>query len=211
MVLSPEDALKILLAILLGGLIGAEREFRHKAAGFRTIIFICLGATLFTMLSLKLGGDTSPVRIAAHLVTGVGFLCAGVVMEQGAQIVGLTTASTIWLAAALGMGIGGGYYLLSLIGVVAIIGVLLAFPRFEERIYRAREQRTYEIVCGIDLEKRTQLEEMSRECDLLVKDQKLAKSGAEMICTLEAYGAPSNHEQFVQKLFADNEVKRFQF
>jgi uncharacterized membrane protein YhiD involved in acid resistance len=94
-----EDVLRLLLAVLIGGLIGAEREFRHRAAGLRTIIFICLGAALFTMLSLKLGGETSPVRIAAHLVTGVGFLCAGVVMEQGVHIVGLTTASTIWLAA----------------------------------------------------------------------------------------------------------------
>ena len=74
----PEEIVKILLAILVGGLIGAEREFRHRAAGFRTIIFICLGSTLFTMFSLRLGGEASPVRIAAHMVTGVGFLCAGV-------------------------------------------------------------------------------------------------------------------------------------
>jgi putative Mg2+ transporter-C (MgtC) family protein len=92
----------------VGGIIGAEREFRHRAAGFRTIILICLGSTLFTMFSLRLGGATSPVRIVAHMVTGVGFLCAGVILEEGRRIVGLTTASTIWFTAALGMGIGGG-------------------------------------------------------------------------------------------------------
>jgi len=72
-----EDVIKLLLAILIGGLIGAEREFRDKAAGFRTIIFICVGATLFTLFSLKLGGDEDPVRIAANIVSGVGFLGAG--------------------------------------------------------------------------------------------------------------------------------------
>jgi putative Mg2+ transporter-C (MgtC) family protein len=78
-----DDILGLLLALLIGGLIGAEREFRQKEAGLRTIMFICLGAALFTMVSLKLGGDISPVRIAAHMVTGVGFLCAGVVMQLG--------------------------------------------------------------------------------------------------------------------------------
>lgn len=103
-----EEVVKLLLAIVVGGLIGAEREFRHRAAGLRTIILICMGSTLFTMFSLELGGSVSPVRIAAHMVTGVGFLCAGVVMEQRTHIVGLTTASTIWFTAAMGMGIGGG-------------------------------------------------------------------------------------------------------
>lgn len=108
------DALNILLAVIIGGLIGAEREFRHRPAGFRTLIFICLGATLFTMLSIRLGGDLSPVRIAAHMVTGVGFICAGVIMQEGVHLVGLTTAATIWIVAAIGMGIGGGQYLLVL-------------------------------------------------------------------------------------------------
>jgi putative Mg2+ transporter-C (MgtC) family protein len=73
MTILADDVLRILLALLIGGLIGAEREFRHKEAGLRTIMVICMGAALFTMLSLKLGKDIAPVRIAAHLVTGVGF------------------------------------------------------------------------------------------------------------------------------------------
>lgn len=92
----------MLVAILIGGLIGAEREFHEKAAGFRTITFICLGSTLFTMLSLELGGARDPVRIAASIVTGIGFIGAGVILRDGGRIVGLTTASTIWISAALG-------------------------------------------------------------------------------------------------------------
>ena len=95
-----EDIFKILLAIGIGGAIGLEREYRDKAAGFRTLIFICVGATLFAMLSSKLAGDRDPTRIAANIVSGVGFLGAGVILRDGGRVVGLTTAATIWLVAA---------------------------------------------------------------------------------------------------------------
>ena len=95
MILNPEDILKILLAVIAGGLIGIEREFRDKAAGFRTLIFICTGACLFTILSAKLAPNDS-VRIAANIVTGVGFLGAGVILRDGGKVIGLTTAAMIW-------------------------------------------------------------------------------------------------------------------
>ena len=90
-----EDVVKLLLAMFIGGLIGAEREFRDKAAGFRTIIFITVGSTLFTILSPELGGDREPSRIAASIVTGVGFLGAGAILQGKERVIGLTTASTI--------------------------------------------------------------------------------------------------------------------
>ena len=104
MVLLPEDILKLVFAVVVGGALGAEREFRDRAAGFRTIILICTGATLFTMFSVKLGGPQDPARIAASIVSGVGFLGAGAIMRGPVRVVGLTTASTIWLAAALAWG-----------------------------------------------------------------------------------------------------------
>ncbi|HQN43268.1 MAG TPA: MgtC/SapB family protein, partial [Anaerolineaceae bacterium] len=97
MYLQPEDLLKIVLAVLVGGLIGIEREYRDKAAGFRTLIFICVGAALFTILSVRLAGDKDPTRIAASIVTGVGFLGAGVILRDGGRVIGLTTAAAIWL------------------------------------------------------------------------------------------------------------------
>lgn len=103
MTLFPEDFIQLLLAIFIGGLIGAEREYRDKAAGFRTIMLICVGATIFTNFSVKLGGDMEPTRIAASIVTGVGFLGAGAILRGSRHVTGLTTASTIWLAAALGV------------------------------------------------------------------------------------------------------------
>jgi putative Mg2+ transporter-C (MgtC) family protein len=153
-----EIAIKLLVAILVGGLIGAEREFHDKAAGFRTIIFICLGSTLFTILSLELGGANDPTRIAASIVTGIGFIGAGVILRNEGHIVGLTTASTIWIAAALGMGIGGGYFLLAGIATGLILIGLWVFPMFDQLIHKKRETRTYYVVFPRDTEKYDQLE-----------------------------------------------------
>jgi putative Mg2+ transporter-C (MgtC) family protein len=206
-----EEILKLLLAILVGGLIGAEREFRHRAAGFRTIIFICLGSTIFTMLSLELGGETSPVRIAAHMVTGVGFLCAGVILEGKTRIVGLTTSSTIWFTAAMGMGIGGGQYGLVLLALILAMIVLWLFPKFEEWIYTRREMRTYEVVCQIKPGRLKELEEILRDCGLGVKGHKLVKKDEGMACIIEAYGSLEEHEKAMEKLFAAEEVKEFRY
>ena len=211
MTILPEDVIKLLLAVLVGGLVGAEREFRDKAAGFRTIILICVGAALFTMFSLKLGGDKDPVRIAANIVSGVGFLGAGAIMRAGGRILGITTAATIWLAAALGMGIGGGHYVLSSTAAGIILVVLWIFPRLEEWIGNIREWRTYEVICLISREKYSELEAMFHQCGLRVKSRKQTKRGDEMVCTWDALGSPKNHDRLMGMLFADAEVKEFQF
>ena len=206
-----EDVIKLLLAVLMGGLIGAEREFRDKAAGFRTIIFICVGATLFTLFSLKLGGDEDPVRIAANIVSGVGFLGAGAILRDQGRVMGLTTASTIWLAAALGMGIGGGHYLFSSVAVGTILIVLWVFPAFEGWIDNIRERRTYQVVCPINREKFEQLEATFRQCGLRIRSHQQTKRGDEMICTWEASGSPRNHGRLMETLFADADVQEFRF
>lgn len=99
----------LVVAVLLGGAIGLERELRGKAAGLRTNILICLGATLFTHLSIHLAGPSGdPGRIAAQVVTGIGFLGAGTILHTRGAIAGLTSAATIWLVAAVGVAIGTG-------------------------------------------------------------------------------------------------------
>ena len=205
------DALNILLAIVIGGLIGAEREYRHRPAGFRTLIFICLGATLFTMLSLRLGGDTSPVRIAAHMVTGVGFICAGVIMEEGVHLIGLTTAATIWIVAAIGMGIGGGEYLLVFMASAAVMAVLWAFPMVEDRIYNVRDKRTYEITSEINQETVERLQDSIHQCGLRIEGPKLVKKDDELVSIWEVYGTPEQHETLVNQLVTLPEVKSFDY
>ncbi len=209
MILTPEDILKLLLAVLVGGLIGAEREFRDKAAGFRTIIFICVGATLFTTFSLKLGGEEDPVRIAASIVSGVGFLGAGAILRGTGRVMGLTTAATIWLAAALGMGIGGGHFLVSGAAAGVILTVLLAFPRLEAWIDNVRDVRTYEVVSSLDSDAFEELDGLFDKYGLRVTSRKRLKSGEDVICTWNAHGSPRDHEQLIDKLFAHAHVKEF--
>ena len=106
------DLIKALTSLVIGMILGAERELKDKAAGFRTITLICLGSTLFTLLSYKIGMGQSEdaTRIASYVVSGIGFLGAGVIFKDGFTINGLTTASIIWVAAAIGMSIGFGQF-----------------------------------------------------------------------------------------------------
>ena len=211
LVFSGDDFVKLLMAVTAGGLIGMEREFREKAAGFRTLIFICVGSALFTMFSLKLGAPDDTVRIAANIVSGIGFLGAGVILRDRGRVVGLTTASTIWLTAALGMGIGGGYYVLAGISVVVILAILWGFPLFEHLIGTYRETRMFEVTCPVSHQKFEQLTAIFKEHGLHVKTRKQAKSGDQMICTWEAHGPPKKHDQVVKLLFADPDIKEFRF
>ena len=114
---------KILLALVLGGLIGWERERRKMPAGVRTFILVSVGSCMFTILSSVgfSGGD--PARVAAQIVTGIGFLGAGVMIQRKGTIHGLTSAAGIWSMAAVGMAVGTGNYFLAVFGAVAIGGV----------------------------------------------------------------------------------------
>jgi putative Mg2+ transporter-C (MgtC) family protein len=128
---------RLLLAAALGGLLGAERELRHKSAGFRTNILIALGSSVFTIASLTLAADPSDqTRIAAQIVTGIGFLGAGAILHQREGVHGLTTAATVWVNAALGVAAGGGLYRLAIFGGTITLLVLLVLGPFEHYIER---------------------------------------------------------------------------
>jgi putative Mg2+ transporter-C (MgtC) family protein len=134
---------KLALAVVLGGAIGLERELKAKPAGLRTNILICLGAALITHMSVRIGfqdgrwvGD--PTRIAAQIVSGVGFLGAGTILHGGATVTGLTSAATIWVVAGIGIAVGGGEFVAAT-GTTALVTVVLAWlGRFEHRIKRFR-------------------------------------------------------------------------
>lgn len=126
---------RLLLAGAIGGLLGAERELRRKSAGFRTNILIALGCAVFTIVSMSIAG-ADPGRIAAQIVTGVGFLGAGAIMRNDGGVHGLTTAATVWVNAALGTAAGAGLYRLSIIGAAITIGVLAVLGPIEGAIER---------------------------------------------------------------------------
>lgn len=137
-----EALLRLALAAALGGAVGLEREFRHKPAGLRTNMLIALGAALFSMLSVELGaGAGSPDRIAAQVVTGIGFLGAGAILRSGESVHGLTTAATIWVNAAIGMAAGLGSYTVATIAAAVTLGVLALMPVMEKIVDRRRGER----------------------------------------------------------------------
>ena len=127
--------MRLMIAILVGGIVGLEREFKGKPAGIRTNILICVGSCLFMIISIEVartaGRGADPGRIAAQVVTGVGFLCAGTIMRSRFTVSGLTTAATIWVLSALGLALGAGYMLLAVAGA-AIITLTLIAVRFVE-------------------------------------------------------------------------------
>ncbi len=207
----PEDVLKLGLAILVGGLIGAEREFRDKSAGLRTIIFITLGSTLFTILSPKLGDDVHAARVAANIVTGIGFLGAGAIIREGTKIAGLTTASTIWLAASLGMGIGGGQYALVMISTLVIMVILWLFPWFERVINHLREARAYEILLPPGSERIAEIAGKFRQVGLHVISHKEHKTEKGLLLIVSTFGRPKNHARLTQMLLPDSEVLEFRY
>jgi uncharacterized membrane protein YhiD involved in acid resistance len=138
---------KLSLAVLLGGIIGFERELSGKPAGLRTNILICIGAALLMDVSTRVGlvdghriGD--PGRIAAQVVSGVGFLGAGTIMQGAGVVTGLTSAATIWVVAAIGLAIGGGFYVEALGAGLLVTFVLSVLGRFEIYVRRLRRRVT---------------------------------------------------------------------
>jgi len=129
----PEYLTAIVLAVAFGGIIGLERELSRKPAGLRTNVLICIGAAVFTIISRHLGaaaGD-SITRITAQIVTGVGFLGAGAIIQDRGGIHGLTTAATIWLVASVGMACGAGLYRLAVMVTIITIFVLFVLGKLE--------------------------------------------------------------------------------
>ncbi len=130
---------RLAMAGLLGGLIGLERELRGYPAGIRTLALVALGASLFTDISRLLGGED---RVAAQIVTGIGFLGAGVIFREGYTVKGITTAATIWAAAAVGMAVGAELYISAALGAAVVFLILESrpFTRRVDKIIR-REAR----------------------------------------------------------------------
>ena len=136
---------RLILAVIVGGLIGFEREVSRRSAGLRTHILVCLGSCLIMLTSLyvfdiyKDAVPLDPARIAAGVITGIGFLGAGAIMRTGDMVKGLTTAATLWLVAGIGLGIGCGFYMASLITTILAI-LTLYFLRYFERAILKEQQ-----------------------------------------------------------------------
>ena len=131
-----ELMLRLVGACLLGGAVGYQREVHGRPAGLRTHILVCVGATLFTITSIMFGRGSEPSRVAANIVTGIGFLGAGTIIRQGSTVRGLTTAASLWSVAAIGLavGMGGQMYVLAGTAAVLVLAVLSWVDILEDRL-----------------------------------------------------------------------------
>ncbi|MGD0791769.1 MAG: MgtC/SapB family protein [Terriglobales bacterium] len=137
---------RLMLAAMLGGIIGLERQLRHKPAGLRTNMFICFGSAMFTVLSRQLAGTPADsARIAAQIITGIGFIGAGSILHARASVTGLTTAATLFVVAGVGMAAGGGLYLTACFATVIILLALVLLGRMERAFLLKSFITTYEV------------------------------------------------------------------
>jgi len=137
---------RLLLAALLGGLVGLERELNRKSAGVRTNLLICMGSAFFTLLSAELAGDSSTNKgqVAANIVQGIGFLGAGLILHNRSRVSGLASAASIWVVASIGMACGAGLYVAAAVGALIVIAALAVVGFLEKRANLKTYPVTYE-------------------------------------------------------------------
>ena len=191
-----ELLLQVLLATLLGGAIGMERELSGKPAGLRTNILICVGATLFTVLSFKLsGGRGDPARVAAQILPGVGFIGAGTILHARGSVTGLTSAATIWVVAAIGMALGAGAYT-EAVGTTLLVMLILAGLGYFERLIARHSTHSHVLIHakpeGSALE---DLESLIRRSGLEVERVESRRENVDLVIELDLRGPKRLHDQ----------------
>jgi putative Mg2+ transporter-C (MgtC) family protein len=199
----------IFISVILGLFIGAEREYRNKSAGLRTFILVCFGSCLFTILSIKIG-IKDPDRLAANIITGIGFLGAGVIFKGDNKIDGITTATTIWATASIGMAVGSGYVYLSLTGTVLVLLILSSLTYLQNFIDNNNKIREYKIVVKT-FEEVTYLEDTFKRYHLksFIIRQKFTQENITTAWILT--GKHKNHDLFIEQLQNDDKVYAYEF
>ena len=203
------ELLLIFISVVLGIMIGAEREYRNKSAGLRTFILICFGSCLFTILSIKIGVD-DPDRIAANIITGIGFLGAGVIFKGDNKIDGITTATTIWATASIGMAVGSGYVYLAVLGTVLILLILSSLTNLEKLIDREHKIREYKIAVN-KYHDIPYCEELFRKHNLKYSVSKQQYTQGNLSTSWIITGKNTNHEALMKSLMEDDHIIAYQF
>ncbi|WP_286844772.1 MULTISPECIES: MgtC/SapB family protein [Sphingobacterium] len=203
------DVLLIMLSVLIGLLIGIEREYRNKSAGLRTFILVSFGSCLFTILSLKIG-LANPDRLAANIITGIGFLGAGVIFKADNKVSGITTATTIWATASLGMCVGAGYIFLAFIGVGLVLMILALLTYLQTYIDNYHKIKDYELqtLSEADFEHTEQLIR-SMGFKAVVISQRYNKESLNTVWRLT--GNVNQHRALVETLRRDRQVVAYQY
>ncbi len=200
----PIDICKLLAALLIGAVIGAEREYRNKSAGFRTLILICMGSCIFTILSQHFHDNAD--RIASTIVTGIGFIGAGVIFKEDKSVVGITTAATIWITASLGMACGLGEWHVAFAGVSITLAILVMLFRVQFYIDKKNNMREYRIVTtsrNVDL---AEFETIMKQCHLRYYNMGQQVSKQYATCSWRTYGSIENQNLFMQAVLKNENI-----
>lgn len=209
--LDMEIAVRLLISFGIGAAIGLEREYRSKAAGLRTMIMICLGSTIFTQISIHLGGAANGDRIAASIVSGVGFLGAGVIFKDGLTVTGITTATTIWISAALGTAVGAGEYFIAIVGSGVVLIVLTVLEKFQYVIERLHQSRSYKILYKHNSAFETEIEKIFLELNLGYKKRRDYREDHCLTLIYEVFGKEGKLDEFNKILKTDVRVISFAY
>jgi len=205
-------ASRLILAVLLGGIIGLERQFKRRPAGLRTHIFICFGAAMFTILSEQLAGEviSERTRIAAQIITGIGFIGAGSILRDKAGITGLTTAATIFVVAAVGMASGGGFYVEAIFAATTILLVLLVLGWAETRLNLKPVLMNYTIVTGKSSEDIVnEVNSILEDADAVAEGMRLTRldNGEKVVFSVDA--THSEHRQLAERFRKSTDLNDF--
>ncbi|HEX8243844.1 MAG TPA: MgtC/SapB family protein [Longimicrobium sp.] len=209
---------RLMLAATLGGLIGLERELKAKPAGLRTTLLICVGAALFTELSLDLamlaasGGDAlraDPARLAAQIIPGIGFIGAGAILHGRNKVSGLTTAATLWVVTAIGIAVGSGAYVEAIVTTLMVLGTLLLLGAVERMLRRRMSNRRYMAAMEAGGDALERVEEMLHGRKLQLRVDTIEKVGNDVEVTFRLIGPQHEHEMVVRQMLHDASVHRF--
>lgn len=204
------NSTKLMVSTLLGALLGAEREYKGRNIGFRTIILITLGSTLFTILSTIIGEKNDPARIASNIVTGVGFLGAGAIFREGANVKGMTTASLIWISAAIGMACGFGQYEFAILVTGTVLLILLGFASVQKSIDRFSQERVYRISISKNPELQKDLEKAIQQLKLKFSAIRYSKLDDKFEIEYEVRGSEQAHQSLIRYLSGSQYILKFE-
>ena len=208
--------LRLVLAALLGGVIGLDRERTGKPAGLRTNMLICVGAALLTELSLRIaaggwagGRQADPARIAAQIVSGIGFLGAGTILQSRGHVIGLTTAATMWAVAAIGMAVGGGEAMLAIIATVIVVITLRFLPRLENQLAtNPRVDQRIRLELEPDPAALPRIERLLADCGLSVEGLDVTRREDRLFVRYSTHGKERELDDTVRTLLGDEAVRR---
>lgn len=198
------DVFNIVMAAVLGGILGVEREWRGKSAGFRTLMLVSMGSALFTEVSILTANQNNmsdATRIASNIVTGIGFLGAGLIFKSDKNVKGLTTATTVWVASAIGMAAGAGDYLLAVATTFIAWIILVVLHLVERRIERSTQVKEYRLICS-------EVVEVAEVFDgkFTLKEQRLEKLDNRPVINWMIRASAETHRRAVNKMLEDRRI-----